>query len=98
MIEEIRRRLIRYLERDRKGIRREVLGILVDGKKYTTTEIYEKLKQKGYDINLRGVSAMIGLMNTKLGIVKMEIGERNKYYIKPEYIDLVKSVLKESQS
>ncbi len=98
MMEEIRRRLIRYLERDRKGIRREVLSILVDGKKYTTTEIYEKLRQKGYDINLRGVSAMIGLMNTKLGIVKMEIGERNKYYIKPEYIDLVKSVLKESQS
>jgi len=98
MMEEIRRRLVRYLERDRKGIRGEVLSILVDGKKYTTTEIYEKLKQKGYDINLRGVSAMIGLMNTKLGIVKMEIGERNKYYIKPEYIDLVKSVLKESQS
>jgi len=98
MMEEIRRRLVRYLERDRKGIRREVLTILVDGKKYTTTEIYEKLRQKGYDINLRGVSAMIGLMNTKLGIVKMEIGERNKYYIKPEYIDLVKSVLRESQS
>jgi arginine repressor len=98
MMEEIRRRLIRYLERDRKGIRREVLSILVDGKKYTTTEIYEKLRQKGYDINLRGVSAMIGLMNTKLGIVKMEIGERNRYYIKSEYIDLVKSVLKGSQS
>jgi arginine repressor len=95
MKEEIKRRLINYLKRDRKGIRREVLGILVDGNKYTTNEIYEILRSKGYDVNLRGVSAMLGLMNTRLGIVRTEMSEKNRYYIKPEYIDLVKSVLEE---
>ncbi len=95
MMEKIRERLINYLRRDRKGVRREVLTVMVDGRKYTTSEIYEILKSKGYDVNLRGVSAMLGLMNTRLGIVRTEMGEKNRYYIKPEYIELVKSVLKE---
>ncbi len=95
MKEEIRRRLINYLKRDRRGIRREVLSILIDGKKYTTNEIYNILRSRGYDINLRGVSAMLGLMNTRLGIVRTEMSEKNRYYIKTEYIDLVKSVLEE---
>lgn len=95
MIEKIRERLINYLRRDRKGIRREVLSIMSDGRKYTTIEIYEILKSKGYKVNIRGVSAMLGLMNTRLGIVRTEMGEKNRYYVKSEYIELVKSVLRE---
>lgn len=95
MIEKIRERLINYLRRDKNGIRREVLSIMSDGRKYTTVEIYEILKSKGYNVNLRGVSAMLGLMNTRLGIVKTEMGEKNKYYVKSEYLELVKSVLRE---
>ncbi len=95
MREEIRRRLINYLRRDKMGIRREVLSILVDGEKHTTNEIYEILKSKGYDVNLRGISAMLGLMNTRLGIVRTEMSEKNRYYIKSEYINLVKSILRE---
>ncbi len=95
MIEKVRERLINYLKRDRSGIRREVLSIMSDGKKYTTVEVYEILKSKGYNVNLRGISAMLGLMNTRLGIVKTEMGEKNRYYVKPEFIELVKSVLRE---
>jgi hypothetical protein len=95
MRDEIRKRLIKYLERDKKGIRREVLTIFLDGNKYTTIELYERLREKGYEINPRGVSAMVGLINTRLGILKMEMSERNKYYLKPEYIDLVRNVLEE---
>ncbi|RLI84908.1 MAG: hypothetical protein DRP01_07385 [Archaeoglobales archaeon] len=95
MREEIRRRLVNYLKRDKKGIRREVLGILVDGRKHTTNEIYEIVKSKGYDVNLRGISAMLGLMNTRLGIVRTEMSEKNRYYIKSEYVELVKSILRE---
>ncbi len=93
--EEIEARLRKYLERDRKGIRRELLRLLLDGRKYTTVEIYERLKAKGFDLNARGVSAMVGLMSARLGILKMELGEKNKYFLKPEYMDLVKSVLEE---
>ncbi len=93
--EEIEARLRRYLERDRKGVRKELLKLLLDGRKYTTTEIYEKLREKGFDLNIRGVSAMVGLMSARLGILKMEIGDKNRYFIKPEYVDLVESILRE---
>jgi arginine repressor len=93
--EEIEARLRKYLDRDKKGIRKELLKLLLDGKRYTTTELYERLKEKGFDLNIRGVSAMVGLMSARLGILKMELGEKNRYYLKPEYIDLVKSVLEE---
>ena len=93
--EEIEARLRKYLERDRKGVRRELLKLLLDGKKYTTAEIYQKLREKGFDLNARGVSAMVGLMSARLGILKMELGEKNRYFLKPEYVDLVKSILEE---
>ena len=93
--EEVEARLRKYLERDKKGVRKELLKLLLDGRKYTTTELYEKLKEKGFDLNARGVSAMVGLMSARLGILKMEMGERNRYFLKPEYKDLVKSILEE---
>lgn len=92
---EIELRLRRYLERDKKGIRKELLKLLLDNKKYTTDEIYQKLKDKDLDLKARGVSAMVGLMSARLGILKMELGEKNKYYLKEEYADLVRSILKE---
>ncbi|RUM33613.1 MAG: hypothetical protein DSY33_04085 [Archaeoglobus sp.] len=92
--EEIKVRLKKYLERDRNGIRRELLKILLDGEKYTTDEIYNRLKDRlNVSVNKRGVSAMVGLMCARLGILKTELGERNKYYIKPEYVDLVKEFI-----
>jgi len=91
--QEIELRLRKYLERDRKGIRRKLLWILLEGGKYTTEEIYEKLDTK--DVNQRGVSAMVGLMCARLGIIKTELGEKNRYFIKQEYADLVKSILQE---
>lgn len=90
---EIEQRLRKYLERDRTGVRKELIKLLLDGKKYTTEDIYRFLVEKGYQLNLRGVSAMIGLMSARLGIVKMELGEKNRYYLKKEYEDLVRSIL-----
>jgi len=93
--DEIEARLRKYLERDRRGIRKELLKLLLNGRKYTTHEIYEELKRRGFDLNARGVSAMVGLMSARLGILKMELGEKNRYFIKPEYVELVKSILEE---
>lgn len=93
--DEIEARLRKYLERDRRGIRKELLKLLLNGKKYTTLEIYEELRRRGFELNARGVSAMVGLMSARLGILKMELGEKNRYFLKPEYVELVKSVLEE---
>lgn len=93
--DEIEERLRKYLERDRKGVRKKLLRLFLRGGKYTTEEIFEML---GGDVNLRGVSAMVGLMGARLGILKMELGDKNKYFLKSEYMDLVESVLEEFES
>jgi len=92
---EIEIRLRRYLERDRKGVRVEMLKLMLSGEKYTTNEIYRELQARGVEIKTRGVSAMIGLMSARLGIIKMELGSKNRYFLKPEYSALVTRILNE---
>ncbi len=92
---EIEMRLRKYLERDKKGVRVEMLKLMLSGERYTTKEIYNELQSRGIEIKTRGVSAMIGLMSARLGIIKMELGNKNRYFLKPEYTDLVVKVLNE---
>ena len=92
---EIETRLRKYLARDRKGVRAEMLRLMLSGEKYTTDEIYKELKARGVEIKNRGVSAMIGLMSARLGIIKMELGSKNRYFLKPEYSVLVTRILDE---
>ncbi len=94
-MEEIERRLRKYLERDRSGIRKSLIKILLKGKKYTTEELHRRLVEMGFEINIKGVSAMVGLMSARLGILKIEMGEKNKYYIKKDYEELVRNLLRE---
>jgi len=93
--EEVIRRLRKYLERDRSGIRKALLKIVLSGEKLTTEEIQRRLAGMGYNLNIRGVSAMVGLMSARLGILKLEIGEKNKYYLKKDYENIVREILKE---
>jgi arginine repressor len=92
---EIEGRIRKYLERDKNGVRKELLNVLLREKKFTTEEIYRELANKGFNINVRGVSAMVGLISARLGILKTELGEKNKYYLKKEYADLVRRILEE---
>jgi len=94
MIEE---RLRKWLMRDRKGIRRECLRILLEGEK-TVKEIYEELKRRGYKVSLKGVAALIGKMHPTLGIVKITFSKSlpSKYTVKPEYVETVKKILEEA--
>ncbi len=92
---EVERRIKRYLERDKTGIRRELLRILLDGRKYTTEDIHRILAERGFSINRRGVSAMVGLISARFGILKTELGEKNRYYLKTEYAELLRRILEE---
>ncbi len=92
---EIENRLRKYLDRDRNGVREELLKLMLTGKKFTTEEIYRELRDRGIEIKTRGVSAMVGLMSARLGIIKMELGNKNRYFLKPEYSELVIRVLAE---
>ena len=87
-------RVTKYLTRDETGIRRSVLKLFLMGKPYTTQDVFEALTKEGFDLNYRGVSAMVGLMNTRLGILRIDVkGDHNLYSMKTEYKNAVKQVM-----
>jgi hypothetical protein len=92
--ERIKERVRKYLMRDETGIRKTVLKLFLEDRVFTTEAIYKYLSSKNFDVNYRGVSAMVGLMNTRLGILSIDVkGDHNIYSLKEEYRDAVKSVL-----
>ncbi|MGP8330173.1 MAG: DUF2551 domain-containing protein [Methanosarcinaceae archaeon] len=92
--ERVRVRLIKYLGRDDTGIRKVVLNMFLGGNTFTTEDVFEYLKITDFDVSYRGVSAMVGLMNTRLGILSINVtGDHNIYSLKEDYKDVVRSVL-----
>jgi hypothetical protein len=92
--ERVKERLIKYLSRDDTGIRKVVLRLFLNGEKFTTGNVYEHLHKTEFDVSYRGVSAMVGLMNTRLGILSIDVtGDHNIYLLKEDYREIVGSVL-----
>lgn len=90
----IQERLRNYLKRDGIGIRKAVLKLFLSDKSYTTEDIFTYLDKQGFDVSYRGVSAMVGLMNTRLGILSIDVsGDHNVYSLKDDHKLIVKSVL-----
>lgn len=86
--------MIKYLGRDENGIRKVVLNLFLTGDKFTTGEVYDYLDNGDFDVSYRGVSAMVGLMNTRLGILSINVtGDHNVYSLKENYKSIVGSVL-----
>jgi arginine repressor len=87
-------RLKNYLERDGLGVRRAVLELFLKKHIFTTEEVYQQLKDSGYEVSYRGVSAMVGLMNTRLGIFRIDVTKNhNVYSLKDSYKEVVQSLL-----
>ncbi len=92
--EAIKLRLTKYLMRDETGIRKSVLKLFLNDETYTTQNVFDLLKKQGFDVNYRGVSAMVGLMNTRLGILRIDVrGDHNIYSLKNEYRNSVKATM-----
>ena len=80
--------------RDETGIRKSLLKLFLDDRPYTTQNVFDLLKQQGFDVNYRGISAMVGLMNTRLGILRIDVtGDHNVYSLKDEYKNSVKDTM-----
>ena len=80
--------------RDETGIRKSVLKLFLDSKPYTTQEVFDFLTKEGFDVNYRGVSAMVGLMNTRLGILRIDVKrDHNIYSLKMEYKNALKAIM-----
>jgi len=92
--DQVKERLIKYLRKDVTNLRKSVLKMFLVGETYTTNDIYNNLVQQGFDLNYRGVSAMVGLMNTRLGILRIDVTrEHNHYSLKEDFRDIVQTVL-----
>jgi Fe2+ or Zn2+ uptake regulation protein len=92
--ERIQERLRNYLKRDGVGMRKAVLKLFLSDGSYTTEDVFTYLDKEGFEVSYRGVSAMVGLMNTRLGILSIDVsGDHNIYSLKNDHKSIVKSVL-----
>ncbi|NYT00919.1 MAG: DUF2551 domain-containing protein [Methanocellales archaeon] len=91
---KIKERIKNYLGRDEMGIRKAVICLFLQDNSYTTEDVHKYLVESGFDVSYRGISAMVGLMNTKLGILSIDVtGDHNVYSLKDGHREIVKSVL-----
>ena len=92
--QKVKNRLQRFLLRDKLDIRKSLLCSFLQTKSCTTVEIYEFLIKQGFHVNYRSVSAMVGQMHSRLGILRVNLtNEHNVYSLKEDYLDIVKMVL-----
>ncbi|HWQ95876.1 MAG TPA: DUF2551 domain-containing protein [Candidatus Methylomirabilis sp.] len=90
----VQNRLIRFLRKDKIGIRESLLRLFSEEKSYNTVEIYDYLIKQGFNINYRAVSAMVGQMHSRLGILRFNLTyEHNVYTLKEDYLNIVEMVL-----
>jgi arginine repressor len=93
-IVDIKTRLTKYLKKDETGIRKSILKFFLNGTPFTTQDVFDLLKTEGFDVNYRGISATVGLMNTRLGILRVDVkGDRNLYTLKEEYKTALKTIM-----
>jgi hypothetical protein len=92
---EIERRLRSYLSRDKSGIRKALLRLLIRAKSMTVPQIHEALSTT-FDVTYHSVASMVGIVASKLGILsthKMKDGALGVYELKAQYADLVEQVV-----
>jgi hypothetical protein len=90
----VKNRLIKFLLKDKIGVRKSLLRLFSEVKSSNTVEIYDYLIKQGFQINYRAVSAMVGQMHSRLGILSFYLtNEHNVYTIKEDYLGIVKLVL-----
>jgi hypothetical protein len=82
VVNEINKRLHDYLATDNQGIRRIVLQAFVKMKSLTADTLHRILMERGFSITLKQVTAMLGVIHSKLGILH---AHKNTYDAKYEY-------------
>ena len=92
--DKVKNRLIKFLLKDKIGIRKSLIWLFLQTKSCNTVEIYDYLIKQGFNVKYRAVSAMVGHMHSRLGILRFNLtNEHNVYTLKEDYLDIVKIVL-----
>ncbi|MDD1702214.1 MAG: DUF2551 domain-containing protein [Methanoregula sp.] len=86
----IERRLKSYLSRDRTGIRREVLRLLLRIRSVTIADIVAELKNQ-FPVSYHAVASMIGIIASRIGILRASRNADgfNTYELKEKYAEMV---------
>jgi hypothetical protein len=92
--DSVKNRLLKFLLKDKIGIRKSLIRLFAEVKSCNTVEIYDYLIKQGFDVNYRAVSAMVGQMHSRLGILSFYLtNEHNVYTLKEDYFNIVNLVL-----
>jgi|Deesub1362B_J571_1020462.scaffolds.fasta_scaffold00013_100 DNA-binding transcriptional ArsR family regulator len=93
---KVKARVEKYLKRDKSGIRRAVLKLILRLKRFTTDSIYKALKKINFEVSKKSVAAIIGAIESRLGILKSIRNHSSGivvYELKKEYIHLLRTIL-----
>ncbi|MCQ2376826.1 MAG: DUF2551 domain-containing protein [Methanocorpusculum sp.] len=92
---EIEKRLQNYLSRDKSGIRKALLTLLLKLKSVTVTQVYTLLSTR-FAVSMRSVASMLGTMAAKLGILSLKRekdGDAGVYELKSQYISMIEHLV-----
>ena len=68
---EIRRRLKAYLMRDRTGLRREILRLILRFRTITIPQIYGAVRER-FSVSYHALASMIGILASRVGILAVK--------------------------
>ena len=95
LTKEIETRLKNYLSRDKSGIRKALLSLIVKIGTVTVAQLHEALS-KTFDVTYQSVASMVGIISSRFGILS-QIKERDAdlatYKLKDRYAAVVERVI-----
>jgi len=83
-------RLRSYLSRDKTGIRREVLRILLRIRQTTIADIVDGLRER-FTVSFHTIASMVGIIASRIGILRVSrnAGGVTTYELRDKYASMV---------
>jgi len=87
-------RLRSYLSRDKTGIRREVLRILLRIRQTTIADILADLRER-FAVSFHKIASMVGIIASRIGILKISrnSGGITTYELREKYTSMVERLV-----
>jgi len=87
-------RLSSYLSRDKTGIRREVLRILLRIRQTTIADILADLRKR-FAVSFHKIASMVGIIASRIGILKVSrnAGGITTYELREKYTSMVERLV-----
>ena len=95
--QKVLQRLISYVSNDPRGVRRMVLKSFVHNGELTTGQVIAELRMQDIEVSPQSIYSMVGMLASRMGVLKVSTDRKSRSYtVKEEYLELLRSVLRES--